>query len=114
MVQVSQSTKFFPQKNTITTVTTANIGRDFSLFNSSLTFVPGSSDGDEMCSWVTVHIDNLVESDEDFVVNLSLVTPMGTSFSLGNTETTVTLTDNECTLRASLGADSCNHLFLFV
>lgn len=60
-----------------------------------LTFGPGSTNGAELCAPVTADSDNLVESDEDFRVVLTMVTPTGTSFHLGNTGTVVTLTDSD-------------------
>jgi hypothetical protein len=44
---------------------------------------------------VIAYIDDLVESDEGFAINLTLVSPMGTSFSLGKAETVILLTDSE-------------------
>lgn len=68
---------------------------DYSL-NSSvpLTFLPGSVDGTEVCTSLTALADQLVECEEDFFVSLALVT-QGSSISLGNTATNVTLTDGD-------------------
>lgn len=68
---------------------------DYSALNISLTFVPGSGDGKELCASVTTSSDDQVESDENFTVDLALLTQTGTSFSLGNSETAILLTDNE-------------------
>lgn len=55
-----------------------------------------------MCASITVPVDTLVESEEDFTVNLVLVTPVPARFSLGNTETTMILTDSEGKLLAMI------------
>ena len=59
-----------------------------------LTFSPGSADGTKVCTPLTAFADQLVECEEEFFVSLALVTP-GSSLSLGNTATTVTLTDGD-------------------
>lgn len=68
---------------------------DYSALNTTLTFAPGSGDGEELCTSVSATSDDLVESEEYFIINLALVTQAGTSFSLGNMETAVVITDNE-------------------
>ena len=80
---------------TETNVTTAISDGDFTFTSVTLTFATGSADGAEMCASVAVVIDNLVESDEDFTIELSLVTLAGTSLRLGNTEAAVTIVDSD-------------------
>lgn len=60
-----------------------------------LTFASGSAGGAEVCASVAMISDNLVESDEHFIVELSLVTLAGTSLQLGNMQTTVTIIDSD-------------------
>ena len=60
-----------------------------------MTFSSGFADGAELCALVTAHFDNLVESDEDFSVNLTLVSPVEASFGVGNVETAINLMDSE-------------------
>lgn len=68
---------------------------DFPSLNVYLTFQRGSPDGAGMCDNVTVNSDDLVESDEDFVIVMALATPAGTNFRLDNTEMVVTLIDSD-------------------
>lgn len=75
---------------------------DFSSLLMPLTFAPGSSDGAEMCASVIANSDDLVESEEYFVVQLALVTPAGNNLRLGNSETTITLTDSDGTYSYTL------------
>ena len=67
---------------------------DYSSLNTSLTFTPGSGDGRKLCTSVSATFDNVVESEEYFTINLALVT-LGASFSLGNAQTAVIVTDSE-------------------
>lgn len=60
-----------------------------------LTFAPGSTDGAVKCASVITNLDGLVESEEYFIVQLSLVTPARNNLRLGNSETTITLTDSD-------------------
>lgn len=48
-----------------------------------------------MCINLTAHSDYLVESSEEFTVHLTIVTPSGFSFHLGNTEMTIILIDTD-------------------
>lgn len=48
-----------------------------------------------MCALVAAISDDLVESDEDFRIELNLVEIQGSSLSLGNTETVVTIIDSD-------------------
>lgn len=75
------------------TATTSN--GDFSFTSMAQTFASGSANGAEMCASVSLMSDNLVESDENFTVELSLLTLAGTSLRLGNTETSVTIIDTD-------------------
>lgn len=59
-----------------------------------MTFAPGTSDGAIMCIPVTVHSDNLVESEEDFMMMLALVNP-GHSVILAKNTSVVTVIDND-------------------
>lgn len=67
---------------------------DFSMLSASLTFTPGSAEGEEVCASVTAYSDNLVEFEEVFVVKLT--SPEGSFFSLGNTEAAISLIDSDC------------------
>jgi hypothetical protein len=70
---------------------------DYSQLSSVLlTFTPGSANGTEVCSPITVVPDDLVECEESFTVALTLVTS-GASISLGNRIGTVTLLDSDGT-----------------
>lgn len=69
---------------------------DFSLLSMPLTFASGSSDGEGVCASVIAYSDNLVESEEFFVVRLILITPGESFFSLENTETAINLIDSDC------------------
>lgn len=93
-----RSCSFIHDKKTfiLSLICAATTERDFSSLNTSLTFPSGSTDGAQRCALVTALSDNLVESDEEFSLSLTLVTPTASSISLGNNRTTVHLTDNEC------------------
>ena len=58
-----------------------------------LSFMPGSSDGDMVCYNVTILSDDLVESEEDFTVELTLNT-IDDGIQFGNNITAVTLIDS--------------------
>ena len=60
----------------------------------SVTFPNGSADGMDMCTNVSVNSDSKVESEERFMVMLALVVS-GTSLSLGNKTSAVTLIDSD-------------------
>ena len=60
----------------------------------SVAFTSGSSDGDRVCVNVTVLADAMVELEENFVLELTLLT-IGESLSLGNNSTDVILIDND-------------------
>ncbi len=60
----------------------------------SVSFTPGSSDGDMVCVNVTVIADAMVERVMNFTVELSLDT-VGESLSLGNDATLVILVDSD-------------------
>lgn len=68
---------------------------DISLNSSvSLTFLPGSDDGAEVCTPIIATADQLVECEEDFSVTFCLTT-VGSSLSMGNSVTAVTLIDSD-------------------
>ena len=61
-----------------------------------------------MCVSVAVYADDLIESEEDFLVRLALVSPSEGSFlSLGNNETVVELLDSDC--KCHVRSSSNNH-----
>ena len=60
----------------------------------ALAFPLGSSDGDTVCTNVTIASDGLVECEEDFTVEVILGT-VEDNFDIGNNSTFVTLTDND-------------------
>ena len=66
------------------------------MLSASLTFAPGSIDGEEMCASIITYSDSLVEFEEVFVVKLVAVSPEESFFSLGNTEASVNLVDSDC------------------
>ena len=72
-------------------------GEDYSSTNTMLTFVSGSAYGAERCASVTALSDNLVESDEEFSIYLTMAASTTAEISLGNNKTTVIVMDNECT-----------------
>ena len=86
---------FLDRQFTLITFTATTRDADFSLTSMTLTFASGSAGGSEMCASITVVSDYIVESDENFTVELSLLTLAGTSLRLGNTETTVTIVDSD-------------------
>lgn len=67
---------------------------DYEPLVAPVTFTTGSAHGAEMCVSVTVNSDGLVETKEHFTVRLALVTS-GTSFILGNTNSTIALLDSD-------------------
>jgi hypothetical protein len=69
---------------------------DFSALSVPLTFASGSTGGAELCSSVTPYSDNVVESEETFLVRLIHTSPKGSFFSLGNSEITMYLIDSDC------------------
>lgn len=74
---------------------TATAGNgDYSSLSVFLTFAPGSTDGAEMCESVVANSDRLVESEENFKVQLALGTLGGSNLRLGNSLTAITLTDS--------------------
>lgn len=42
-----------------------------------------------------MNFDDLVESDEDFIIMMALVTPTGTNFRLDRAEMVIILTDSD-------------------
>ena len=61
--------------------------------STTLMFSAGSMDGDMTpCITVTITDDNVLEGDETFTVALTV---SGSTVTLGNAETVVTITDNE-------------------
>jgi hypothetical protein len=69
---------------------------DYDLLSVILVFSRGSADGVKVCASVTVNSDNLVETEEDFGVILTLVSS-GPNLGLGNNVSTIVLIDNEGT-----------------
>ena len=67
---------------------------DFHSLSMSLLFAPGSGDGALMCSSISILADNVTEFEEDFIVELALVTA-GESLSLGNNATAITHIDDD-------------------
>ena len=67
---------------------------DYEPLAAPVTFPAGSADGAEMCAYVILNSDYLVESEEYFTAKLTLVTS-GTSFTLGNTTSTIALIDSD-------------------
>ena len=66
---------------------------DYTAITSSpLVFPAGSTDGAMECMNITIMEDTLFEGDETFTVGLMVVT---SGVMAGNTETIVTITDNE-------------------
>ena len=57
-------------------------------------FPVNSTNGTTKCVSVSINFDNLVESEEHFVVMLAMVTS-GASLSLGNSMLAVTLVDKD-------------------
>ena len=99
MAQVFSDFKLLLVMLDVSNVTTATAGSgDYSSLSTPLTFANGSADGSMMCASVTANDDDLVEPEERFTVELDLLTPAGTSLSLGNTETTVTFRDSDSML----------------
>ena len=70
---------------------------DFSSLSEILTFAPSSGNGSLACISVAANADNLVEPEEYFAVELSLVTAEETSFQLGNPRSVVALIDSDGT-----------------
>jgi hypothetical protein len=58
-----------------------------------LIFPSGSTDGAEVCTPVAANHDDFVEFEENFAIQLALETPGGNILRLGNSVTTVFLTD---------------------
>lgn len=69
---------------------------DYDPISVPVTFSNGSADGTETCVFITVNSDGKVESEEYFTVMMALVTS-GTSLSLGNKTSSVTLIDSDGT-----------------
>lgn len=74
---------------------TANDG-DFHPLSNHLTFSPGSGNGAQLCSSVTILPDNVTETEETFSVILKLVGDVD-SIRLGNNVTRVVHTDDDGT-----------------
>ena len=74
---------------------------DYNFLSMPLTFSFGSADGSLVCANITVLSDNMVESEEDFTVRLSLLT-IGKNLFIGNNATAVTLTDSDSKLHTKL------------
>jgi hypothetical protein len=71
---------------------TATAGDFAPISEVSLTFSPGSGNGAEVCISVTTNADDAVENEEDFTVTLG-ISNSGSSFTLGNAATTITIID---------------------
>ena len=74
---------------------------DFAVLVASLGFIEDSSDGDVVCANVTVFSDDSVECDEEFTVELGLVTSKD-NLNLGNNSTVITLTDSDGMVNCAL------------
>ena len=61
----------------------------------SLSFLPGFSDGDMVCTNVTVLADLMVECDETFSVHLGFISISKNNLLLGVIYSTVTLVDSD-------------------
>lgn len=72
--------------------------RDFSLHSVPLTFASGSAEGAELCASLTAYSDQIVESEEIFVIRLILVSSKESFFSLGNAEAAMYIIDSDCML----------------
>ena len=69
-------------------------GEDFTFSGTQLTFpTPTTSDGDVMCTSVTIIDDANLEGDHTFTVTITGVSPGGGSIS-PNPTTTITIHDN--------------------
>ena len=69
-----------------------------------VTFSSGSADGDKVCTNVTILLDDIVECEEYFTVELSLNT-IGGGISLGNNLTAVTVMDSDGRLTLSSSSE---------
>ena len=86
-------------------------GADFVPLDTVLVFAAGSSGGATECANVTLVADSMVECQEEFTVELTLDTVKG-SLSLGNSQTAVTLMDDDGTIQDYV-APSLVFIFLF-
>ena len=77
-----------------------------------LTFAPGSTEGVELCASLTAYSDNLVESEEIFIVMLLLVSSKESFFGLGNTEAAVYIIDSDGMLFKLMTMSSSNFVLL--
>lgn len=71
-----------------------NGGGDYEPLYMPINFPTGSADGAETCASVVVNSDNLVETEEHFMVVLAL-RASGTSLRLGTNATTIALIDSD-------------------
>lgn len=69
---------------------TATAGSDYILPSTPLIFPVNSSNGDFVCG-IDIIDDDALESEENFIVFLSTEDPV----TLGNTQTNVTISDND-------------------
>ena len=81
-------------KVTFITLAATSASGDFDLQSMNITFPVGSANRAVRCVTLTVNSDNLVESEEDFTVMLTLVTS-GANLNLGNSVFAVTLGDSD-------------------
>ena len=80
-------------KHFVSVVAATSEGGDYEPLYASITFPNGSTDGENVCAYVTVNSDNLVENEEYFTVLWALMTS-GTSLSLEWNSTTIFLNDS--------------------
>ena len=71
------------------------------LSGAQLTFSPGlgnNADGDTDCVMVTINMDDFVECDEDFTLNIDLAAGQinDGALSITNAMSTVTIEDSNC------------------
>lgn len=74
-------------------VASAIAGSDYASLVATLEFPVPSFDGSIQCTTVTIFDDILLEGDETFSMQLTVLTPDATQ---GNNVTTIILEDDEC------------------
>jgi hypothetical protein len=94
MVQVGALERVDPTltKNTFHAATSGS--GDFDSLSTPVIFPIGSAEGAEKCVSIAVNPDDLVESEEEFSIILSL-SSTGDSLNLGTHASTVTLFDSD-------------------
>lgn len=68
---------------------------DYESIMTTMDFDVDDGDGEMRCLNVTINEDDFVECDEDFTVELSLVT-IGAAIALDNSTTVINILDDDC------------------